>query len=180
MKPGGVICVLADSCFSGDITKLFHFMAPSEYKAYKFHNTPGVVTRPSYPLFTKGVGELRWVVMGGCGQVGYSADAYINGDYQGAFSWYAFKTLRPGMTYRQWYLAIRAYLPSAKFEQVPTLDGPDALLDSVIGANQTLWIHNSSHGTQLNGTSGIDEAICLYNGNFRDKDYFNLLNKLAA
>ncbi len=182
MKPDGVICVLADSCYSGDITRFMGIVAPSLYKRNKFYPTPGVIAGPNYPLFHKQDRLLRWVVISGCGKVGYSADAYINGDYQGAFTYYAMKTLRPGMTYRQWYAAIRSYLPSASFEQSPVLSGPDRVVDSVIGEKQTLWIHNSSHGTQLNGTMGdaIDEAICLVNGNLRDKEYYNLLNKFAA
>lgn len=181
MKPEGVMCVLADSCFSGTITKFLGLVAQLDYKRSKFHATPGVIARPySTPLTVQG--PLRWVAMGGCGEKGYSADAYINGDYYGAFSYYAFKTLQPGITYRQWYNRIRTYLPSTKFEQAPTLDGPDNLLDQVVGANQTLWIHNSTHGTQLNGIAQdpIDQAICLVNGNLRDKDYYNILNKLAA
>jgi hypothetical protein len=182
MKPGGVVCVLADSCFSGTITKFMGLIAQADYKRNRFHATPGVIVQPRYaPLFSNR-GDLRWIVISGCGETQYSADAYINGDYYGAFSYYAFKTLRPGLTYRQWYNQIRTYLPSTKFEQIPSLEGPDNLLDQVIGASQTFWIHNSTHGTQLNGTGDepIDEAICLYNGDFRDNDYFNLLNKLAA
>jgi hypothetical protein len=183
MKPDGVICVLADSCFSGEITKMFMgIVSQKVYNMPKFYHTPGVAPVLNYPLFQKETRPLRWISIGGCGKVGYSADAFINGDYQGAFTYYAMKTLKPWMTYRQWYSTIRAYLPSGEFDQVPTLSGPEYLLDQVIGANQTLWIHNSSHGTQLNGTQGdaVDEALCLYNGNLRDKDYFNLLNKLAA
>lgn len=181
MKPEGIICVLADSCFSGDITKFMGLVSPDEYKRNRFYPTPGVSTDPHRKIF-KSTGPLRWIVISGCGETQYSADAYINGEYQGAFSYYAFKTLRPWMTYYDWFQAIRVYLPSAKFEQAPTMDGPASLINQKIGANQTLWIHNSTHGTQLNGTQGesIDEAICLYNGNFRDKDYYNMLNKLAS
>jgi hypothetical protein len=184
LKPGAIVCILADSCFSGDITRLMmNFMGsiptPENYKRNRFYQTPGVVPTVNYPLFHKS-GDIRWIAMGGCGKVAYSADAYINGDYYGAFTYYAMNSLRFDMTYRQWYEAIKKYLPSSLFEQDPTFMGPDDLLDSIIGYRQTLWIHNSSHGTQLNGTNGdsVDEAICLYDGNLRDKVYYNILNKL--
>ena len=182
MKPEGVICVLADSCFSGDISKFMGIVSPVDYNKPRFYPTPGVTPQPNYALFKKEERPLRWITIGGCGKVGYSADAYINGDYQGAFTYFAMKVLRPWMTYRQWYAAIRQYLPSDQFDQIPTLSGPSYLLDQEIGRNQTLWIHNSSHGTQLNGTLGdsVDEAICLHNGNLRDKAYYDILNKLAA
>ena len=57
-----------------------------------------------------------------------------------------------------------AILYQLEFDQIPTLEGPDSLKNEIIGANETLIIHNSSHGTQVVDTSGdevdgVDEAL---------------------
>jgi hypothetical protein len=189
LSPGAVVCVLADSCFSGTITRHDPPILDNPGSGLvnpfptrnRFYATPGVEIIKQVRPFATARGDLRWIVISGCGETQYSADAYINGSYHGAFSWYAFNLLRPGMTYRQWYIEIIKYLPGTNFEQAPTLEGPDYMLDRVIFEDQTLWIHNSSHGTQLPGISGdepIDEAICLYNGNLRDNEYNAILSKI--
>lgn len=197
LKPGGVGLVLPDSCFSGSVTRpmlnlgLFDDPHPTRNR---FHRTEDVFSKTEIsqignnirgvtpPLRIKtfvGANDINWIVISGCGSTQYSADAYINDAYHGAFTWYAMKTLQPGMTYRQWYNEIIKYLPGSGFEQAPTLEGPGRLLDKVIFEDQTLVIHNSTHGTELQGNGEIDQAICLYDGNLRDKEYYSLLKKIA-
>jgi len=185
LDPGAIVLVLADSCFSGTITKMiepkFKNGIISNYHPTKnrFYKQPDVaiILKPKEGIFA-GRGDLRWIVISGCGETQYSADAYINNDYHGAFTWYAMNILKPGITYKEWHTEIRKYLPGTQFEQAPTIDGPDWMLDTKVFSTQTLVIHNSTHGTQLNGIYGdepIDEAICFYDGNLRDNDYYNLL-----
>ena len=188
LDEGAIVLVLADSCFSGTITRiigtefnncLVENNHPNKNRFYKQPDIP-IIFKPKNGMFA-GRGDIRWIVMSGCGETQYSADAYINNDYHGAFTWYAMKLLRPGITYRQWYNDIRVYLPSSDFEQAPTIEGPDWMLDTPVFSTQTLVIHNSTHGTQLKGIYGdelIDEAICLYDGNIRDNEYYNLLNNI--
>jgi hypothetical protein len=74
--------------------------------------------------------------------------------------------LQSGMTYLQWYAAIRKFLPSADFTQTPTIEGPDYLLNRKVFEDDTLVIHNSSHGSYVydksgDETDGQDETIYL-------------------
>ena len=192
LEAGGVVLILPDSCFSGGVTRamlelgLFDSKHPTRNR---FHKTEevfsiGEINRsgwyqksPSIKTFV-GANDINWIVISGCGSTQFSADAYIDNAYHGAFTWYAMKTLVKGMTYREWYNEITKYLPGSGFEQAPTLEGPSRLLDKVIFADQTLVIHNSTHGTELQGNGEIDQAICLYDGNLRDKEYYTLLQKI--
>ena len=192
LEAGGVVLILPDSCFSGGVTRamlelgLFDSKHPTRNR---FHKTEevfsiGEINRsgwyqksPCIKTFV-GANDINWIVISGCGSTQFSADAYIDNAYHGAFTWYAMKTLVKGMTYREWYNEITKYLPGSGFEQAPTLEGPSRLLDKVIFADQTLVIHNSTHGTELQGNGEIDQAICLFDGNLRDKEYYSLLQKI--
>ena len=182
LEPGATVLILPDSCFSGTVTRLFNPKREDHQTRNRFYQQPGVKVQPKIKTGVfAGRGDIRWVVISGCGETEYSADAYIDGEYHGAFTFYACKTLKPGITYRQWYNEIRKYLPGTAFEQEPSLEGPDYLLDQLVFSTQTLAIHNSTHGTQLAGNGGdepIDEAICLYDGNLRDDDYNLLLQNI--
>jgi len=184
LSPGATVLILADSCFSGTITRLMQIGLLAEFypTRNRFYQQPGVTIFPKISTFVS-KGDIRWIVISGCGETQYSADAYINGEYRGAFTYYAMKTLKPRITYRQWHTEIRKYLPGAQFEQAPTIEGPDELLDRTVFYGESLVIHNSTHGTQLPGGNGdepIDEAICFYDGNLRDDDYYDLLNKIPV
>jgi hypothetical protein len=185
LKPGGVGLILPDSCFSGSVTRAMLALGLNDQPhptRNRYHLSDPTIHRLR-PLSIKTfvtADNINWIVISGCGSSQFSADAYINNAYHGAFTWYAMKTLKPGMTYRQWYDEIKKYLPSSEFEQSPTLEGPNRLLDKVIFEDQTLVIHNSTHGTELQGNGEIDQAICLYDGNLRDKEYYKLLQKIPV
>jgi len=182
LKPGATVVVISDSCFSATNTRLYHKRGVEEIHIprNRFYQTPEtpMVQQPR-PFFPRA--DLRWIAISACGETQTAADAFINDNYHGAFSWYAFRLLRQGITYRHWFNEIRQYLPSEDFDQIPTIEGADFLLDSYVCSNNTLIIHNSTHGTQLRGIdeADIDEAICLFDGNIRDNEYFNLLNKIS-
>jgi len=199
LGPGGIVLVLPDSCFSGGVTRpmlelgLFDPKHPTRNRFHKTEevfsigeikqlgeNVRGIFPQPLRIKTFVGANDINWIVISGCGSTQFSADAYIDNAYHGAFTWYAMKTLVKGMTYREWYNEITKYLPGSGFEQAPTLEGPSRLLDKVIFADQTLVIHNSTHGTELQGVGEIDQAICLYDGNLRDKEYYALLQKIPV
>jgi len=182
LKPGGTVVVLSDSCFSATVTRLLNSRGIEEthIPRNRFYATPGVPIRHNVKTnFLRG--DISWIAISACGELQTAADAFINDAYHGAFTWYAFRLLKPDMTYRTWFEEIRKYLPSTEFDQIPTLEGPDILLDSPVCSDNTLIIHNSTHGTQLRGIAeeDIDEAICLYDGDLRDNEYYNLLNKVV-
>ena len=110
--------------------------------------------------------EANHIVMSACLENETASDAYINGAWAGAFTFFAVMALKTGMTYRQWYAEIRKFLPSVDFTQTPTIEGPDYLLDRIVFEDETLVIHNSSHGSQVRDLSGDewdgrDETIFL-------------------
>jgi hypothetical protein len=181
LDSGATVLILPDSCFSGTVTRLFNPERQDYPTKNRFYQQPGVAMRPRLKTGTfASRGDIKWICISGCGETEYSADAYIDNEYHGAFTYFACKTLQPGLTYREWFNEIRRYLPGTEFEQKPSLEGPDKLLDQEVFSTQTLVIHNSTHGTQLSGGDDepIDEAICLYDGNLRDDDYNALLMQI--
>ena len=182
LKPGATVCVISDSCFSQTNTRESHDRVERTHiPRPRFYATPGEPSQRLHqrPFFVRS--DINWIAMSASGEQQYAADAYINDDYRGAFSWYAWRLLKPDMTYRHWMTLIKQYLPSAEFDQIPSIEGPDHLLDRLVCVGNTLLIHNSTHGTQLRGIAeeDIDEAIVFYDGNLRDNDYFALLNKIV-
>jgi hypothetical protein len=182
LKPGATVCVISDSCFSATNTRLIDARGVElgHLNKNRFYATPGEPTRLiSRPFFPRS--DIKWIAISACGETQTAADAYINDSYHGAFSWFAFRLLKSGITYRHWFTLIRQYLPSTEFDQMPTIEGPDYLLDSLVCSGNTLFIHNSTHGTTLTGIAeeDIDEAICFWDRNLRDNEYFELLNKIA-
>lgn len=149
-KPGVRLLLISDSCHSGTVTRA----APAEPEADaprpRFlpmgnwlpedqlpRNRAGGVAATITPLssaspflgvFAKQEGDL---LLAGCkeGPNNYSYDARIAGRYNGAFTYYALKTLKtlkPGSTYAQWHTAIGNYLPSASYPQSPQIFGDKA------------------------------------------------------
>lgn len=65
------------------------------------------------------------LLISGCqeGANNFSYDASIKDRHNGVFTYYALKTLEPGMSYTEWHRAISDYLPSASFPQTPQIVG---------------------------------------------------------
>jgi len=115
---GATVILMFDSCFSGTITRV-----PIRNRFIPNRNVPRTVKKRVRVL----PWDMKWVVFSGCGEQQTSADAYLDGRYNGAFTYYALKTLTPGITYQEWLTAIRQYLPSHDFDQIPTLEGKNDL-----------------------------------------------------
>jgi len=166
LNPGATVLVMADSCFSGTITRFpgMGLIEKNHPTRNRFYDQGLPQRKTVNKKIFRNSGDLRWIVMSGCGEHQTSADAYIGGQYVGAFTYFAIIALEKGMTYKQWYDRIREYLPSAYFSQSPTLEGPDELLNRKVFEDETLVIHNSSHGTytyDIDGdeNDGQDEAL---------------------
>ena len=71
------------------------------------------------------------ILIAGCRPEQVSADAYIDGDYHGALTYYLCKAVletEGGLTYRQLIERVRRALREHRFEQVPQLEGPASLV----------------------------------------------------
>lgn len=165
LAKGGTVLVMADSCFSETITRygmaLFSRKHPTKNR---FYNPDLPQRKVINKVFSGPV--TNHIVMSGCKEHETAADAYINGKYYGAFTFFAVLTLQKGMTYLEWFNEIRRYLPSQDFTQTPTIEGPDYLLNRKVFEDDTFVMHNSSHGSftyDKNGdeADGQDEGIYL-------------------
>jgi hypothetical protein len=170
LSPGATVCIIADSCFSGGITR-----GNPNYGAHdgfpiknRFYLSPRAGTRPirAKQLFVRG--DLRWLVISGCQENGTSADAFFKkyNQYMGALSYSLMETIEKGMTWQEWYDAMMIVITAAGFDQIPSFEGPDVKKNEIIGSSETLILHNSSHGTQVVDRHGdeidlYDEALYL-------------------
>jgi hypothetical protein len=71
------------------------------------------------------------ILIAGCRSDQVSADAYIDGDYHGALTYYLCKALEEtgtGLSYRELAERVRRTLREHQFEQVPQFEGPASLL----------------------------------------------------
>lgn len=124
---GATVVLMFDSCFSGTITRL----AGNKKSKIKFVQTEGLLLRKKKRIRIPKE-DMKWVVFSGCEEDQTSADAYIGGSYNGAFTYYAVKTLIPDITYNDWLVKIKNYLPSTTFKQIPTLEGNISLFNNVV------------------------------------------------
>jgi len=158
LSPGATVLFLADSCFSGTVTRAGTCMGLIDIKhptKNRFYN-PGL---PPRTIKNKVLSNenMNHILISGCTDHEYSNDAYINSKYAGAFTFFAVMALEMGMTYKQWFDEIRKYLPSKDFNQSPQLEGPEYLINRKVFEDETLVIHNSSHGSYTYDKSGDEE-----------------------
>jgi hypothetical protein len=167
LSPGAVVCVVSDSCFSESVTR-FAMLGYNKHPIIDRCYNPGYYPRSSKRSAELGKKDINWIHISACLEHETAADCW-EGQYVGALSWFLFmKSLRVGMTYGDLYESCRKHLPSNKYGQTPTIEGPDSLLGKVIMKDQTLWIHNSSHGSYQYDTNG-DEKDGQDEGLFFDR-----------
>jgi len=182
IRRGSTVLILPDCCFSGTNTRM---VGNSHPITNRFFNS-GVNPMPKkirIRLF-RGASDIKWIVISGCGEHQTSADCYEGGQWVGAFTYFAIKALKKGMTYRHWFEAIRTYLPSNDYDQAPELEGPEYLLSRKVFEDDTLIIHNSSHGsyiTDVHGdeADGVDETM-YFDTHLVDDQINEILQKIPV
>lgn len=118
-----------DSCFSGGMDD--RHMNPVYIKP-RFYAVPGVkITPKSEKPFAK-ADVQKWVIFSGCGEFQTSADAYINGRYNGAFTYYDNKSYDALSTYTKEYNKLRTFLPAGYYDQIPELTGNESLFNNQV------------------------------------------------
>jgi hypothetical protein len=127
------IVLISDSCHSGSVTRgqdadidpgmpKVRFLPP---QAWMKKGTPLPAALASVAPrggFTRAGGDL---LLAGCQDTEYSWDTSFRGRSNGAFTYYALKTLREDKpaTYQAWFDAIRGHLPTSRLPQSPQLFG---------------------------------------------------------
>jgi metacaspase-1 len=146
VRAGVNLTVIMDCCHSGTNTRAIvppdapvkerYLPSPSSLKAVESgRSAPKAITtelRGSTRAARKGkdvvTAELPEVLITGCRDTQTSADAFINGKFNGALTFSLVQAIRRGgdLTYRQLHDRAAAELRKRKFEQVPQLEGrPD-------------------------------------------------------
>ena len=126
---------------------------------------------------------MWWLSFSGSQDTQTSADAYIGSSYNGAFTYFAMKCLKPEMTYKDWYMMTKTLLAESNFEQIPELQGPEEQQNKKVFSGRTLIIHYSGHGTYTKDHSGdeadgVDEALYLFDGMLIDDDLSEILRTI--
>ena len=127
------IVLLSDSCHSGTVTKGDDSDLDAGAARARFlpleawmpaGELPAAAARPLNLVsgLKRSGGDL---LLAGCQDTEYSWDTSFQNRPNGAFTYYALKTLREKKpaTYAAWFAAIRAYLPSNRLPQSPQILG---------------------------------------------------------
>lgn len=156
---GTLLTIILDSCHSG--TGLREFLRPDLPIRYKFLPAPVEVRhRSEHRIEDRGVDrsvtlagldkalrvrrfgisltKTNAVLIAGCRSDQTSADAWIDGDYHGALTYYLWRSLRDLKwkgTYRKLVADTGAALADHNYDQVPQLEGPSRLISSPVFAH---------------------------------------------
>jgi hypothetical protein len=142
LPEGVALTVVLDCCHSG--TGLREASASNRPARSRCMPPPlDVAHRHRTELAVKRFGsraaERGAILIAGCRSDQVSADAYIDGDYHGALTYFLCKALadtRGAVSYRDLIERVRRELREHQFEQVPQLEGPASLLRAAVFAPQ--------------------------------------------
>jgi metacaspase-1 len=131
---GALFTVILDCCHSG--TGLREPSRPASPVRPRYLPHPAAFV-PSGPRIARRFGiaitKANAVLIAACRDNQTSADAFIDGGYHGAHTFYLCRSLRAAnwiSTYRNLVISTGAALAHAGFDQVPQLEGPARLLSS--------------------------------------------------
>lgn len=135
LKPNISLTTISDSCFSGNLTREIHSNYIKARTAQPFP-LPIIKTTTRRRLFklVDDEEQMNHILLSGCAENETSADGCFSGIFEGAFSHYAIKILTEttNITYNEFYLKLREYLPSDLYNQTPCLEGKTELKNKQI------------------------------------------------
>jgi hypothetical protein len=125
---GAKVIVALDSCFSAGSTKLFKENVKPRYVQTQ-EIDPSIKIRRS---FVK-ADDMKYILFAGCGERQTSADAYINNEYHGAFTYYWLKAWEETFKYRQWNeKTVNLIAQTNEYDQIPEIIGNENLSNQII------------------------------------------------
>jgi metacaspase-1 len=140
-KRGARIIFISDSCHSGSVSRMgraLHTLKSEPVDPWKFQQIRFMpldfhikdvdilkIAKQGETLRGRRMIKAATVLFSGCADHEYSYDAWFQSRANGAFTYVALavlKSLPEGATYRDWYKAIRQYLPHYYYPQTPQLN----------------------------------------------------------
>jgi metacaspase-1 len=128
-KTGVKVRVFLDSCFSESATRALNLMPNSDRGRFRIFAKFSTTKKYKRKKFIK---PINWVVYSGCSEHQTSADAFLDGTFNGAFTYYLWECMDRKYTDKQWFAELKKVLPSSEYNQIPTLEGPEELINSQI------------------------------------------------
>lgn len=132
-KAGTRILLISDSCHSGSVTRGREDDLDDAAPRARFMPLQAWMPRGELPAAARRPAKLvvglaragSDLLLAGCQDTEYSWDTRFRGRPNGAFTYYALKTLRERQpaTYQAWFNAIGEYLPSTRLPQSPQILG---------------------------------------------------------
>lgn len=110
------LIIIADSCFSGTVTRIASAANPRYIKTDEI---------PAHAKLKKRFlsdEDMVEILLSGCSDDEYSYDDYIYGRWNGVFSANAIKIIRDRLTYNEFHESVRKILPSDQYPQSPQLE----------------------------------------------------------
>jgi len=128
---GALLTVILDCCHSGTGLREPSRNGSGVRHRYLPHLAEPAAFARTVRRFGASVAKTHAVLLAACRDDQTSADAFIDGKYRGAHTWYLCQTLRNAdwnPTYRDLASATGNALSRAGFTQIPQLEGPGRLL----------------------------------------------------
>jgi hypothetical protein len=131
------LTVIFDTCFSKSATRVVK--TEEKYRKPRFIETDKI--KKSFPLKKKLLSgleeEMTEVFISACGENESAYDAFIDGEYQGAFSAFARDVFKKGQSFNEFYTELIKCLPNSYFPQTPSLEGKEENKKKTMFINET-------------------------------------------
>jgi hypothetical protein len=169
-EPGARIVFISDSCHSGSVTRMLPTRERENEDRARF--LPPESFLPSGALRAASALRARprsgasrpfgGVLLSGCQDTESSFDATFNQRPNGAFTYFALKTLKSlpaDASYSDWFQAIRAHLPNQRQRQTPNYGGTRSQMAWQVFALESESIHSGVSEAQADAEEDFQDGL---------------------